>query len=268
MNDDWIGGYTGGPTPGGSGMADHTAGASARTLYEQTRKAMEDAHAPRNLDATGSTASGAPTSWGSGGYAGGYRDAQRFPLSVNGLLVLLALGAVLWLNTSVLLAGVLIVAALGGALIATLVVWPTVRLFSSGARCSIGQMLKASLVAVCAYGAALYALLHYGGPLLGPLDRHLQLWASASPLAAALHLQPGVLSILILTQLSGVLVFGAVLRWRLRGAFAGVGGYVRACAVGVATLFILGGGAAMLAREALEHAGLTRGAAPASVHLR
>jgi hypothetical protein len=46
------------------------------------------------------------------------------------------------------------------------------------------------------------------------------------------------------------------LRWRLKGLFPKATGYLVACTVTLATLIILGGGAAMFVREVFEHARL------------
>jgi hypothetical protein len=61
-----------------------------------------------------------------------------------------------------------------------------VRLWSPGAGRSVGQIFQASLSAMCAYGAAMYVLTHYAGPVLNPPDRHVQQWVSTSALFAGL----------------------------------------------------------------------------------
>jgi hypothetical protein len=270
MSDNWTDGYTGAPTPGGSGMADYQAGAAARTLYDQSRQAQDAAHAPMNLGGSGSTGGAAPVQWhyGSGGYAGGYgRAAPRFGLSFGGLFVLLSLGAVLWMNTSVLLAGILVTGALSGAIVGTVLLRPTARLWSPATPRSSGQIFAACLLAMCAYGAMLYALMHYGGPLLNPLDRQLQPWVSRSSLFAGLHWPPRFVSFLILTQVPCVLASAAAIRWRLKGAFRGVTGYVVASAVSVAILIVLGLIATSFVRETLDRAGLTRSATAGAPHI-
>jgi len=270
MSDDWTGGYTGGPTPGGSGMADYQAGAAARTLYDQSRQAQDAAHAPMNLGGSDSAGGAAPVEWhyGSGGYAGGYGGrAPRFGLSPGGLFVLLSLGAVLWMNTSVLLAGMLVAGALTGAIVGTMLLWPTVRLWSAGTHRSGGQIFAACLLAMCAYGATLYLLMHHGGPLLNPLDRQLQSWVSRSPLFAGLNWQPRLVSFLILTQVPCVLASAAAIRWRLKGAFRGVTGYVMASTVSVVILIVLGLIATAFVRETLDRAGVTRSADTAAAHI-
>jgi hypothetical protein len=269
MNEDWTGGYSGGPTPGGSGMADYQAGAAARALYDQSRKAMEDAHAPMNLGGSSSTTGGAAGY--AGGYAGNYGGSYggagpRVGLSIGGLFVLLCLGAVLLMNTSVLLASVLVTGALAGAIVGTVFLWPTVRLWSPGAHRSLGQIFQAALAAMCAYGAAMYLLTHYGGPMLNPLDRHLQQWVGTSPLFAGLHWQPRVISFLVLTQVPSVLACGAVIRWRLKGAFKGVTGYLGACALSLAILIVVGLGATLFVREVFDHASLSSVAKPQASH--
>jgi hypothetical protein len=271
MSEDWNSGYTGGPTPGGSGMTDYQAGASARALYDQSRKAMEDAQTPVNFGGSNSNTGAAPLQWGggTGGYAGSYAGGgPHVGLSIGGLFVLLCLGAVLLMNTSVLLAGVLVIGALAGAIVGTLLLWPTVRLWSPGVGCSAGQIFQASLSAMCAYGAALYVLTHYGGSVLNPLDRHVQQWASTSVVSAGLHWQPRIISFLILTQVPCVLVSGATIRWRLKGAFQGVTGYLRASAVSLAILIVLGLGATSFVREVFDHASLARSANAAAVYVR
>jgi len=275
MSDDWNSGYTGGPTPGGSGMADYQAGAASRALYDQSRKAMEDAQAPMNLGGSSNTTGAAPIQWGggAGGYAGGYAGSYggggpRVGLSIGGLFVLLSLGAVLLMNTSVLLASVLVTGALAGAIVGTVLLWSTVRLWSPGAGRSLGQIFQASLSAMCAYGAAMYVLTHYGGPVLNPLDRHMQQWVSTSAVFAGLHWQPRIVSFLILTQAPCVLVCGATIRWRLKGAFKGVTGYLGASTVSLAILIVLGLGATLFVREVFDHAALARGADSAAVHVR
>lgn len=271
MSDDWNNGYTGGPTPGGSGMADYQAGAAARALYDQSRKAMEDAQAPVNFGGSSSTPGAAPIQWGggAGGYAGSYgAGGPRVGLSIGGLFVLLSLGAVLLMNTSVLLASVLVTGALAGAMVGTVLLWPTVRLWSPGAGRSVGEIFQASLSAMCAYGAAMYVLTHYAGPVLNPLDRHVQQWVSTSALFGGLHWQPRIISFLILTQVPCVLVCGATIRWRLKGAFKGVTGYLRASAVSLAILIVLGLGATLFVREIFDHAGLVRNADAAAIHVR
>jgi len=261
MNEDWTSGYTGGPTPGGSGMADYQAGAAARALYDQSRKAMDDANAPL-LGGSASSSGPAAGPWAGGGYGGGYSGSYsggpRVGVSIGGLFVLLALAAVLFMNTSVLLAGVLIVSALIAAVVGTVLLWPAVRLWSPGAGSSVGRLFQASLTATCAYGAGMYVLTHHGGSLLNPLDRSLQRWVSTLPLLAALPVPPRIISFLILTQVPCVLVSAAAIRWRLRGAFAGVSGYLRACVVSLAILIVLGLGAVMFVREVFDHANLAR----------
>jgi len=172
------------------------------------------------------------------------------------------------MNTSVLLASVLVTGALAGAIVGTVLLWPTVHLWSPGAGRSVSQIFQASLTAMCAYGAAMHVLTHYAGPVLTPLDRHVQQWVSRSALFAGRHWQPRIISFLILTQVPCVLVGGATLRWRLKGAFKGVFGYLRASAVSLAILIVLGLGASLFVREVFDHARLARSAGAAAVHVR
>jgi hypothetical protein len=264
MNDDWNAGYSGGGTPSGGGMNDYTAGANARRIYEESRQAMEDASRPVSIpDSTPGAPPVAPNfgSWGgsSGTYSGGGAG------SAGGLLLLLALGAVLWMNTSVALAEMLVVGALIGAVVGTVVLWPVVRLLASGGKSSIGQIFQASLLSMCAYAATIYVLTHFGGRVLNPLDHQVQMWLMRN---AGLGAQARIVSFLLLTQVPCVLVCAATLRGRLQGPFRGTGGYLKACAVSLATLLVLGFGANAFVRHAFDNAAFTRSSADQSTHLR
>jgi len=231
-------------------------------LHEQiakaARQAQEDAHswkpppvetAPR--DPIRSPWDTSPTGRGPLGTGQPYTP---MPLSVGGGLVILAIGAVLWLNTSVFLASALIIGALAGALVGTILLWPIVRALSRSANFSLGSIFQASFLSMCAYGAMLYVLTHFGGPVLNPLDPYVQRWASASPLLAGLSVPARAVSFLLLTQVPCLLIGGATLSWRLKGVFSKATGYFVACAVTLATLIILGAGAAVLFRKVFEHA--------------
>jgi hypothetical protein len=273
MNDDWNAGYSGGGTPSGGGMNDYTAGANARRLYEDSRQAMEDASRPVSIpDAPAGAPPVAPSfgSWGgsAGTYSGGSTSsgsgAGLHP-SAGGLLLLLALGAVLWMNTSVALAEILVVGALIGAVVGTVVLWPVVRLLASGGKWSISQIFQASLLSMCAYAATIYVLTHFGGRVLNPLDHQVQVWLMRN---AGMGAQARIVSFLLLTQVPCVLVCGATLRWRLQGPFLSTGGYLKACAVSLATLLVLGLGANAFVRHAFDNAAFTRSSADQSTHLR
>jgi len=115
----------------------------------------------------------------------------------------------------------------------------------------------------------MYVLTHHGAWALNPLDRRLQMWLGALPQFARLHALAPIASFLVLTQVPCVLLCGATIRWRLKEAFGGVAGYLRACAVSLAILIVLGGGTTLLVRQVLQgfNAGQAHGAA-AAVQLR
>lgn len=234
-----------------NGFMGQTPRATQPSMYDLSREKMEQAWTPQNVGASIPSAPPVvPVHWSSGG-VGGAPGAQWLSLSTGGLLLFLALGVVLWMNTSFLLAGGLIIGALVGAVVGTVLLWPAVRIWSSGAR--LGRIFEASLLSMCAYGAAMYVLTNHGGRTLSLLDQHLQLWLSASPLFAKLHAPAPIVSFLVVTQVPCVLLCGATIRWRLKGAFAGVTGYLRACAVSLAILIILAGGATVLVRQVLQN---------------
>jgi hypothetical protein len=254
-------------------MNDYTAGANARRIYEESRQAMEDASRPVSIpDSTPGAPPVAPTFGGWGGSAGTYSGggtasgagAGLHP-SAGGLLVLLALGAVLWMNTSVALAEILVVGAVIGAVIGTVVLWPVMRLLASGGHWSIGQIFQATLLSMCAYAATIYVLTHFGGRVLNPLDHQLQVWLIRN---AGMGAQARIVSFLLLTQVPCVLVCAATLRWRLQGPFRGAGGYLKACAVSLATLLVLGFGANAFVRHAFDNAAFMRSSADQSTYLR
>jgi hypothetical protein len=227
-------------------------------MAEQRRRDMERAHTPVLPTGESTPRPPIPNPWDTSptgrGPAGPLQSYAPMPLSVGGGLVILAIGAVLWLNTSVFLASALLIGAIAGAVVGTVLLWPIVRALSRGANITLGNIFQASFLSMCAYGATLYVLTHFGGPVLNPLDPYVQRWASASPLLAGLSVPARAVSFLLLTQVPCLLVGGATLSWRLKGVFSKVTGYFVACAVTLATLIILGGGAAVLFREVFEHA--------------
>jgi len=267
MNEDWNAGWSGSGTPSGGGMNDYTAGANARQIYDASRQAMEDASRPVTIPDTPSATPPVAANSGSwGGSAGTYSGGGAGPrLSAGGLGFLLVLGAVLWMNTSLALAEILVIGALIGAVVGTVVLWPVMRVLASGGHWSIGQIFHASLLSMCAYAATIYVLTRFGGTLLNPLDQQVQLWLIRN---AALGAQARIVSFLLLTQLPCVLVCAATLRWRLQGPFRGTGGYLRACAASLATLLVLGFGANAFVRHAFDNAAQTRSAAAQSAQLR
>jgi hypothetical protein len=169
------------------------------------------------------------------------------------------------MNTSAALAEMLVVGALIGAVVCTVVLWPIVRLLASGGHWSIGQIFQASLLSMCAYAVTLYVLTHFGGRVLNPLDHQVQLWLTRN---TGMGAQARIASFLLLTQVPCVLICAATLRWRLQGPFRGTGGYLRACAVSLATLLVLGFGANAFVRHASDIAAFTRSSADQSAHLR
>lgn len=257
---DYEDGYVKGPTPGGSGMADYTAGSLLRDLHDATRRAQEIANTPVIPVDAGAPPAPISNPWSTSpvgrGPAGPLQPWAPMPLSVGGLLVIVAIGAVLWLNTSVFLAAALIIGALGGAIVGTLLLFPLVRALSPGAHFSVGRIFQASFLAMCAYGTTMYVLTHFGAALLVPFDPYVQRWASSTPLLARLSVPAPMVSFLLLTQVPCLLVGGATLRWRLKGVFPTVTGYLVACTVILATLIVLGLGAGLFVREIFQRAAL------------
>lgn len=232
----------------------------ADKLYKESVAAQEKAHTPVIPAESSALPSSSVNPWTTSPTGresvGPLQPWAPMPLSVGGLLVIVAIGAVLWLNTSVFLAAALIIGALAGAIVGTLLLLPLVRALSPGAHLSVGRIFQASFLAMCAYGITMYVLTHFGAALLVPFDPYVQRWASSTPFLARLSVPAPVVSFLLLTQVPCLLVGGATLRWRLKGVFPTATGYLVACTVILATLIVLGLGAGLFVREIFQRAAL------------
>jgi hypothetical protein len=173
--------------------------------------------------------------------------AQGPVLSPAWGLALLGVGAVLWMNTSVLLAGALIVGVLVGGLIGGTILWPATRIWSSGIKA--GLIFQTGLLSVFAYVATVYLLSHYDAWVLAPIDQRLQHWFGTFPEFTWPTGNRSSVSAIIMTQVLGLLVAATTISARLKDAFGGVAGFLRACVVSVLILVTVCGGTALLVRQ-------------------
>jgi hypothetical protein len=171
-------------------------------------------------------------------------------LSAGGLLVCLTVGAVLWENTSFLVAGALLAEIVAGGVVGTGMVWLASRLSSPGVKPT--RMFGASFLCVCAYVASVYLLTRHAAWLLNPVTQGLQRMLGAS---SGFNSQDGgateFAALFLASQIPALLIAAATLSLRLKSTFGGLGGYLRACVVSLLTLLIVGGTSILLARQML-----------------
>jgi hypothetical protein len=175
-------------------------------------------------------------------------EEEEVPGLVIVLLAALGVGYVFWENSSVMAGAVLGTIIVGGLLGAALL-WPATRIWSSGL--APGRIVGAGFTSVFAYVATVYLLTRHGSLILNPVVRGLQHLLGAS--LDAQDPDKAFASLVLVSQAPALLVAAGTLSWRLKEAFGGVAGYLRACAVSLVMLLVLGGGTVLVIQQLLAH---------------
>jgi uncharacterized membrane protein len=131
------------------------------------------------------------------------------------------------------------VAAIGAGIVGGSLALLTGKLLPGAGRLTLGGALKASFFGMLAYEATLYLAFQFGGATLQQLHAALLGWVQSVTSASTSSHIAQLVSVGLIAQIPAGLVYAGVNARLMRGPYAGVLGYLKACVVSAGTVVIL-----------------------------